>query len=141
MSEGGAARVNPRGARIWASWLEKPARGQAAWWRFLVFCLFACAIPMAQAANDPLREVESLLLAQRTRPDASQFERAKGIVTAEVKRNPHEAWAWTLMAWVRMIEHHFFDALEAAKTADNLTPNDAAHTSVGVRCIGGTGSL
>lgn len=124
MSEGGAARVNPRGARIWASWLEKPARGQAAWWRFLVFCLFACAIPMAQAANDPLREVESLLLAQRTRPDASQFERAKGIVTAEVKRNPHEAWAWTLMAWVRMIEHHFFDALEAAKTADNLTPNE-----------------
>ena len=120
-------RVDLCSARNWASWLRKPARGQAAWSRFMVSCLFACAIPMAQAADNPLREVESLLLAQRTRPDAAQFERAKGIATVEVKRTPREAWAWTLLAWVRMIEHRFFDALETAKTADNLTP-DEPHT-------------
>jgi tetratricopeptide (TPR) repeat protein len=124
MSEGGMARIGLCGARIRASWLGKPTRRQAAWRRFVVSCLLACIIPTAQAGEDPLGEAEALLLAQRTRPDAAQFERAKALAAAEVKRAPSEARAWTTLAWVRMIEHRFPEALDAAKTADHLAPDE-----------------
>jgi tetratricopeptide (TPR) repeat protein len=87
-------------------------------------CLLACAIHTSQAANDPLLEAETLLLAQRTRPDAAQFERAKAIAAAQIKRTPNEARAWTALAWARMIDHRFLEALEAAKTADRLAADD-----------------
>jgi len=125
MSEGGAARVGHCGAHVRALWLGKPTRGRATWRRFAVSCLLACAIPTAQAADDLLREVESLLLTQRTRPDAAQFERAKRIAAAEVKRIPGEARAWTTLAWMRMIEHRFMEALDAAKMADRLAPDES----------------
>lgn len=92
--------------------------------RFIVSCLLACVMHTAQAADDPLREVEALLLAQRIQPDAAQFERAKRLATAEVERTAAKADAWTLLAWTHMIEHRFLDALEAGKKADSLAPDD-----------------
>jgi tetratricopeptide (TPR) repeat protein len=80
---------------------------------------------MALAGDDPLAEAQALLAAQRARPDAARFERAKGIAEAEVARAPGAARAWTLLAWARMIEHRFADALAAARTADGLAPDDA----------------
>ncbi|MDP2832456.1 MAG: hypothetical protein Q8Q28_03995 [Pseudomonadota bacterium] len=94
------------------------------WQRLVVICLLACAIPAAPAADEPLREAESLLLAQRTRPDVAQFERAKGIVEVELRRRPGEAQGWTLLAWVRMSEHRFLAALDAARRADTLAPDE-----------------
>jgi tetratricopeptide (TPR) repeat protein len=87
-------------------------------------CLLACAIPATGAEPGPLHEAESLLLAQRTRPDAARFERAKGLVLAEVKRSSSDAKAWTLLAWAHMIDHRFGDALDAARTANDLAPDD-----------------
>lgn len=87
-------------------------------------CLLACVICTLQAEADPLLEAESLLLAQRTRPDAAQFERAKKIISAEVERTPREARPWTLLAWARMIEHRFLESLAAAKTAESLAPDE-----------------
>lgn len=88
----------------------------------MLSCLLA--ISTAQAAADPLREAESLLLAQRTRPDTLQFERAKRIIATEVKRTPNCAWAWTLLAWAHITEHRFGEALAAAKMAASLAPNE-----------------
>jgi tetratricopeptide (TPR) repeat protein len=87
-------------------------------------CLLACVIPSASAADNSLREAETLLLAQRTRPDSAQFERAKTIAAAEVKRVPGAARGWKLLAWSHMLEHRFLAALDAAKTADRLAPDD-----------------
>lgn len=92
-------------------------------WAALV-CACAIIASSALAGEDPLGEAEALLFAQRTRPDAAQFERAKEIVTAQVERAPGEARGWRLFAWVRMIEHRFGEALDAAQTADRLAPHD-----------------
>jgi tetratricopeptide (TPR) repeat protein len=94
------------------------------WLRLLLASLLTWTIPAAQAAEDPLQAAENLLQAQRTQPDTAQFERAKGIAAAAVKRAPAEARGWTLLAWAHMLEHRFFAALDAAKTADRLAPDD-----------------
>lgn len=74
--------------------------------------------------TDPMTEMESVLLAQRTRPDAAQFERVRQFAESTVKQSPNDARAWTLLTWVRMIEHRFRDALKAATRAENLATND-----------------
>ena len=92
----------------------------------LLICLLVSATCAGQAAaDDPLHEAETLLLAQRTRPDPAQFERAKQISAAAVERAPQDVHAWTVLAWVRMAEHRFTDALAAAKHAQNLAPDNA----------------
>lgn len=78
----------------------------------------------ARAASDPLREAESLLSMQRMRPDAAQFERAKGIAEIGVMQAPVDARAWRLLAWARMIEHRFGEALAAAKQAEKLAADE-----------------
>lgn len=75
-------------------------------------------------AADPLTEMESLLLAQRTRPDAASFERVRKFAETTVKQSPHDARAWTLLTWVRTIEHRFHDALETATRAEKWGTND-----------------
>lgn len=72
-----------------------------------------------------MRAIESLILAQRTRPDAAQFERAARSAQAAVEKTPGDARAWTLLAWVRMVEHRFADALASAKRAESLAPDNA----------------
>lgn len=73
---------------------------------------------------DPLRAIESQIRAQRTHPDAAQFERATRAAEATVNENPQQVHAWVLLTWVRMIEHRFNDALTAAKRAEKLAPDN-----------------
>ena len=75
------------------------------------------------APTDPMAEMETIMLAQRTRPDIAQFERARRFAETAVIKTPGDARAWTLLSWVRMIEHRFRDALTAATQAERLTPN------------------
>jgi len=75
------------------------------------------------APTEPMAEMETLMLAQRTRPDIAQFERARRFAETAVIKTPKDARAWTLLTWVRMIEHRFGDALAAATRAEKLTPN------------------
>ena len=89
----------------------------------LIVTLTAAA-PVLAAPPEPLAQMESILLAQRTRPDVAQFERARRFAETAVKQTPGNGRAWTLLAWVRMIEHRFHDALAAATRAEKLTPND-----------------
>lgn len=99
------------------------AAGRSHAWRAIVAAaVLACAMPVLPAQDDALREAEALLLAQRTRPDAAQFERAKALAAAALERAPHEAAAWLLLAWAHMIEHRFGDALAAAEAAARLAP-------------------
>jgi tetratricopeptide (TPR) repeat protein len=93
--------------------------------RWVVLVVILSSIVPPSFAADALREAESLLLAQRTRPDAAQFARAKEIASAEVKRSPGEARGWLLLAWSQMIEHRFAEALDSARTAERLAPRDA----------------
>src|SRR5262245_57587100 len=93
--------------------------------RWVVLFLFLAGLAYPSFAANPLTEAESLLTAQRTRPDAAQFERAKEIAAAEVKRSPREPRVWILVAWARMIEHRFAEALDAARAAERLAPGDA----------------
>ncbi len=86
--------------------------------------VLSCLLAVSTVAADPLSEAESLLLAQRTRPDAAQFERAKRIIATEAERTPNRARVWTLLAWAHMTEHRFGEALEAAKTAQHLVPDE-----------------
>lgn len=111
----------PLPKRVWTGALHclKRVRGLAC----ALFSL-ALAMPVLAAATDPMTEMESLLLAQRTRPDAAQFERVKQFVDTTVKQSPSDARAWTLLTWVRMIEHRFHDALTAATQAEKLATND-----------------
>lgn len=80
---------------------------------------------LAPAAGGALDEAESLLQAQRTRPDAARFERARRIAAAEVERLPDDPRAWRTLAWARMLEHRFAEARDAAQTAARLAPADA----------------
>lgn len=75
-------------------------------------------------ATDPMIEMESLMLAQRTRPDAAQFEGVRRFAERAVNQSPSDARAWTLLTWVRMIEHRFRDAFRAATHAEKLATND-----------------
>jgi tetratricopeptide (TPR) repeat protein len=75
-------------------------------------------------ATDPMTEMESLMLAQRTRPDAAQFERVRRFAETAVKQTPNDARAWTLLTWVRMIEHRFRYALNTATRAEKLSSRD-----------------
>ncbi len=93
--------------------------------RWVVLVLILARIVSPSFAADPLSEAESLLTAQRTRPDAAQFARAKEIAAVEVKRSPREPRAWILLAWAQMTEHRFLEALDAARTAERLAPGDA----------------
>jgi tetratricopeptide (TPR) repeat protein len=90
-----------------------------------LFFVGAWVLPPGWAADDSLGEAQALLLAQRAQPDAAQFERAIEIVTAEVERTPQAVRAWMLLAWARMLEHRFGEALEAAQTAERLAPAEA----------------
>ena len=90
----------------------------------LIGLILALARPGFAAPIEPIVEMESLLLAQRTRPDAAQFERVRRFAEAAVKKTPNDARAWTLLTWVRMIEHRFRDALTAATRAEKLTVSD-----------------
>ncbi len=92
--------------------------------RWLMACLAALAIPLAQAGEGGLREAHALLDAQRVRPDSAQFARAKAIVASAIQRTPDAAEAWTLQARVSLTEHRFADALDAAKRADALSPSN-----------------
>ena len=76
------------------------------------------------APTDHMTEMETIMLAQRTRPDIAQFERARHFAEAAVIKTPKDARAWTLLTWVRMIEHRFGDALAAATRAEKLATND-----------------
>jgi len=92
-------------------------------WLALSFML-AVAVPSAHAEQEnALQKADTLLLAQRTRPDAALFEQAKRIAIQAVKRAPRDASAWTVMAWVHMIEHRFADALLATQKAESLQPD------------------
>jgi tetratricopeptide (TPR) repeat protein len=93
--------------------------------RWVVLVLILARIVSPSFAADPLSEAESLLTAQRTRPDAAQFARAKEIAAVEVRRSPREPRAWILLAWAQMTEHRFLEALDAARTAERLAPGDA----------------
>jgi tetratricopeptide (TPR) repeat protein len=83
----------------------------------------ALSLPGIAAPTDPMTEMESIMLAQRTRPDVAQFERVRQFAETAVNKTPKDIRAWTLLIWVRMIEHRFGDALTAATRAENLTPN------------------
>ncbi len=80
-------------------------------------------VPGNAAPTDSMTEMESIMLAQRTRPDVAQFERVRQFAEAAVTKTPNDIRAWTLLIWVRMIEHRFGDALTAATRAEKLTPN------------------
>lgn len=94
--------------------------------RGLVFIglMVTLAVPAYAAPPDPMTEMESVLVAQRTRPNAAQFERARLFAEAAVKKTPNDARAWTLLTWVRMIEHRFKDALVTATRAEQWASND-----------------
>ncbi len=83
----------------------------------------ALSVPAIAMPTDSMTEMESIMLAQRTRPDAAQFERARQFAEAAVNKTPNDIRAWTLLIWVRMIEHRFGDALTAATRAEKLSPN------------------
>lgn len=76
------------------------------------------------APTDPMTEMESIMLAQRTRPDIAQFERVRQFAEVAVTKTPNDIRGWTLLIWVRMIEHRFGDALSAATRAETVAPND-----------------
>ena len=81
------------------------------------------SVPGIAAPTDPMTEMESSMLAQRTRPDVAQFERVRQFAEAAIAKTPNDIRAWTLLIWVRMIEHRFGDALIAATRAEKLAPN------------------
>jgi tetratricopeptide (TPR) repeat protein len=89
----------------------------------LLLLLVLAPLPALAEPKDSLPAIESQLLAQRTRPDAAQFARAAGVVELAVKDAPGNVQAWVLLAWVRMIEHRFNDALAAAQRAERLAPD------------------
>jgi tetratricopeptide (TPR) repeat protein len=82
------------------------------------------AVPVYAVPPDPMTEMESVLLAQRTRPNVAQFEQARRFAEAAVKKTPNDARAWALLTWVRMIEHRFKDALVTATRAEQWASND-----------------
>lgn len=90
---------------------------------FLLLMLVCAPRPVLAESSDALTAIESLILAQRTRPDAAQFARAASVVGQAVKNAPGNAQAWVLLTWVHMIEHRFNDALVAAQRAKNLAPD------------------
>ena len=90
----------------------------------LIGLILALARPGFAVPVEPIAEMESIMLAQRTRPDAAQFERVRVFVESAVKKTPNDARAWTLLTWVRMVEHRFRDALIAATRAEKLTASD-----------------
>ena len=81
------------------------------------------SVPGIAAPTDPMTEMESIMLAQRTRPDVAQFERVRQFSEAAIAKTSNDIRAWTLLIWVRMIEHRFGDALIAATRAEKLAPN------------------
>ena len=100
-------------------------RGGGLAWSLAHLCLLlTLATPGFAAPPDPMTEMESLMLAQRTRPDAAQFERVQRFAENAVKQSPNDARAWTLFTWVRTIEHRFHDALNAATSAEKLSTTD-----------------
>ncbi len=89
----------------------------------LLAVLTVCPALAGSSLGSP-EDAQADLLAQRTRPDAARFERARAIAESEVGRAPNEALSWTLLAWARMLDHRFADALEAARSADRLVAGD-----------------
>lgn len=71
----------------------------------------------ARAGMQPDAEARALLLAQRAQPDAAAFRRALALAERAVVETPDRASAWTTLAWTRMQEHRFADALAAAEKA------------------------
>ena len=93
-------------------------------WTALIFAFVACGHDAAAATDAAASVAETLLYAQRTRPDAAQFERARSLAEAAVTREPNSPRAWALLAWARMIEHRFGEALDATRRADSLAADD-----------------
>lgn len=84
--------------------------------------LLAGVLPRAWSCTPALTDAETILIAQRARPDAAQFEHAKTLTIQAVTGTPRDACAWTLLAWTHLIEHRFALALEAAQRAESLQP-------------------
>lgn len=92
--------------------------------------LLAGPVSPAPAGMTPDAEARALLLAQRARPDAAGFRDALALSERAVAETPGRASAWTTLAWTRMQEHRFAEALAATERAQALAGDEQVNLAL-----------
>jgi len=112
------------------TWRATRERGAVCLLASLLAGLLAALSPAALAESAPDAEARALLLAQRLNADAAGFRRALALAERAMVETPDRASTWTTLAWTRMQEHRFADALAAAERAQALAGDDPVNLAL-----------